>query len=226
MSCAQMEDPRNDVLYSSLLPLIQVNSIYLSFPYFLSSIKLPSNRCRQRQSSPPVKPSTSTRPFRDLNQAFSTSRSFPDQVASTMCRELLRVYPRCGHPKSSMGPIYNCPLYASRGRTCVNDYGQTYKDYEFIIEDIRTEYFVNGQEYAIHGGWRAEIEQGYKGYCHHCVEGRLEPMDENDKRDFLEGYLGDYGRWERRKRFVAEQESLMERFKHHKGETGTWTEAE
>jgi hypothetical protein len=55
-------------------------------------------------------------------------------------------------------------------------------------------------------------------------------MEKNDKREFLEGYLGDHQRWgrerERRDQLVAEQESLMEKFKQHKGETGTWTEAE
>jgi hypothetical protein len=145
-----------------------------------------------------------------------------------MCRETFLIYPRCGHPKSSMGTIYHCPAYVYNGRTCVNNHGQTYKDYEFHIEDTRTQRFLDGRDCALPGGWKAEIAKGYKGYCGNCVEGRSEPMRKGQKEDFLDGYLGEHARWERerenRKKLAVEQERLMEKFRREKGESEAWNE--
>jgi hypothetical protein len=148
-----------------------------------------------------------------------------------MCCEKFLIYARCAHPKSSMGIIYHCPYYLDRGRICVNNQGLTFKDYEFIIEDARTECFLEGQEVAISGGWKTEIALGYKGYCINCVEGRMQPRTESEREDFLDGYLGEHDKWDRekqkRKKLAAEQERLMERFKKEKGDTSeAWTEAE
>jgi hypothetical protein len=147
-----------------------------------------------------------------------------------MCREILLIFPQCGHPKSSIGTIYHCPSYASRGRTCVNTYGQTYKDYELHFEDARSRHCFVKHDFPIKGDLKAEIAQGYKGYCHHCVEGRLVPMEKSDMKEFLNGYLGEHERWtkekEKREKLAVEQERLIERLKKEKGENEWWTEAD
>jgi hypothetical protein len=129
-----------------------------------------------------------------------------------------------------MGTIYICPGYVSRGRTCVNNNGQPYKDYAFIIEDTRTQVFVDGREYPIAEGWKAEIARGFKGFCNNCVEGRSEPMTVREKEEFLDGYLGEYDRWgrdrEQRRKLAVEQERLMERIRKEKKESEAWTEAD
>lgn len=62
------------------------------------------------------------------------------------------------------------------------------------------------------------------------MEGRLEPMEKSDMKDFLDGYLGEHERWvkekEKREKLAAEQERLIERFKKEKGENEGWTEAD
>ena len=98
-----------------------------------------------------------------------------------------------------MGTIYHCPSYVSHGRACVNHSGQVYKDYAYIIEDSRTQLFLDRREYLIPGGWKAEIARGFKGYCNNCMEGRSEPMDMRAREDFLDVYLGKYDSWGRRK---------------------------
>lgn len=147
-----------------------------------------------------------------------------------MCRELFLIYPRCGHPMSSMGTIDRCPSYGSNSRVCVNAHGQMYKDWDFHVEDTRTQRYIDGQDYEIRGGWKAEIEQGYKGYCRNCVEGRTEPMDEREKDEFLDGYLGEYMRVhrerEKRKNLAEEQARLLEKFAKEKAENEAWTEAD
>ncbi|ERF73209.1 hypothetical protein EPUS_03050 [Endocarpon pusillum Z07020] len=149
-----------------------------------------------------------------------------------MCRETLLIYPRCGHVKSSMGIIYHCPSWAAKGRTCLNDIGLTFKDYTFIIEDTRTQRFLDSHETSIPGDWKTEIALGYKGYCNNCVEGRTEPRNERQRQDFLDVYLGEYERWgreaEKRKKMAVEQERLIQNFRtQKKGETeACTTEAE
>lgn len=144
-----------------------------------------------------------------------------------MCCEKFLIYPRCAHPKSSMGIIYHCPSYASKGRTCVSDLGIPYKDYEFIVEDTRTQRFLDGREFSIPGGWKAEVALGYRGYCHNCMEGMTQPKTQGERQDFLDGYLGEYERWdrgkERRKKLALEQERLLEKFRREKGGSEAWT---
>lgn len=143
-----------------------------------------------------------------------------------MCCEKFLIYPRCGHPQSAMGTIYHCPSYPSRGRTCVNSHGQTYKDFEFIIEDTRTKRYVEGLEHPIPGGWKAEVANGYKGYCNNCLKGRSEPRTLREREEFVNEYLGEHERWEsekgKRSKLVREQERLMEKLKREKGRTETW----
>ncbi|KAF7507620.1 hypothetical protein GJ744_010290 [Endocarpon pusillum] len=144
----------------------------------------------------------------------------------------LLIYPRCGHVKSSMGIIYHCPSWAAKGRTCLNEIGLTFKDYNFIIEDTRTQCFLESHEPSIPGDWKTEIALGYKGYCNNCVEGRTEPRNERQRQEFLDVYLGEYERWgreaEKRKKMAVEQERLIQNFKtQKKGETeACTTEAE
>jgi hypothetical protein len=146
-----------------------------------------------------------------------------------MCCEKLLIYARCAHPKSSMGTIYHCPSYPSRGRTCVNNHGHIVKGYDFIIEDDRTQRFLEGREYPGPGGWKAEIELGYKGYCPNCVEGNSEPLNNRQREEFLDVYLGEYESWERdrvnREKLIVEQERLMERLKQ-KRESEACTETD
>lgn len=129
-----------------------------------------------------------------------------------------------------MGTIYHCPYYLSRGRTCVNNLGLTIKDYAFIIEDSRTERYLDGRENQVSGDWKAEIALGYKGYCNNCVNGRSEPRTRRERQEFLVGYLGEHETWnsekEKTKKLAVEQERLMEKFRREKGETEAWTEAE
>jgi hypothetical protein len=147
-----------------------------------------------------------------------------------MCCEKLLIYARCAHPKSSMGTVYHCPSYLSRGRTCVNNQGHTFKGYDYIIEDNRTQRFLDGREYPVLGGWKAEIALDYKGFCPNCVEGSSEPLNKRQREDFLDVYLGDHERWEtereNREKLIAEQERLMERLKKEKRESEAWTEAD
>jgi hypothetical protein len=147
-----------------------------------------------------------------------------------MCCERFLIYPRCAHARSCIGFIYYCPSYGSRGRPCVNNSGLPYKDYVFIIEDRRTQLFLDGREFSVSGGWKAEIALGYKGYCHNCLEGRTEPKTDREREEFLDDYLGEYDRWvrenDRRRKLVMEQERMMHRFKGDKGESGAsgpWT---
>lgn len=112
----------------------------------------------------------------------------------------------------------------------MNDHGQTYKDYEYIIEDARTKKYVEGHDHPISGGWKAEIALGYKGYCSNCVEGKSQPRSHREREEFLDGYLGEHERWqsekEKRKRLVREQERLMEKLRREKEGIETWTEAD
>ena len=82
----------------------------------------------------------------------------------------------------------------SRGRICTNNHGQVNKDYDYIIDDKRTEQYLNGHYDRIAGGYKSEIALGYQGYCHNCVEGRSEPLYEREGEEFLEGYLGEHER--------------------------------
>lgn len=129
-----------------------------------------------------------------------------------------------------MGNIYHCQFYPSRGRICVNNHGLTFKDFTYIIEDKRTQNYVDGREIPLSGGWKAEIARGYKGYCNNCMQGRTEPRTESEREEFLDGYLGEHERWsrdkEKRKKLAIEQERIMERLRRDKGETEAWTEAD
>jgi len=141
-----------------------------------------------------------------------------------MCCERFLIYPRCAHPKYSMGFIYHCLSYGEKGRPCVSNSGQHFKDYVFIIEDARTQRFLDGREFSIPGGWKAEIELGYKGYCHNCVEGRTQPKTDREREEFLDDYLGEHERWlrenDRRRKLAMEQQRLMHKFKDNKGDSG------
>ena len=130
-----------------------------------------------------------------------------------------------------MGIIYHCPSYPSRNRTCVNEQGVTYKDYDFIIEDTHTQQFLDGREHPNHGGWKVEVALGFKGYCKNCIEGRTEPRNQTEREEFLDGYLGEHKRWdkekEKRRKLVVEQERLLEKLRKEKGENEAWmTEAD
>ena len=129
-----------------------------------------------------------------------------------------------------MGSIHICPSYVTRGRACVNSNGQPHKDFAYIIEDTHTQVFIDGGEYPILGGWKAEIARGFKGYCNDCVEGRSEPMTASEKLEFLDGYLGEYERWEgereKRRKLAMEQERLLERIRREKRDSEAWTEAD
>lgn len=62
------------------------------------------------------------------------------------------------------------------------------------------------------------------------MEGRSEPMNARERLEFLDGYLGEYERWEgereKRRKLALEQERLLERIRKEKRESDAWTEAD
>jgi hypothetical protein len=104
------------------------------------------------------------------------------------------------------------------------------KGYDFIIEDERTQRFLDRREFPIAGGWKAEIALGFKGYCPNCMEGNSKPLTEREREEFLEGLLGEHEVWEKerknREKLMVEQERLMARLKKEKRESEGWTEVD
>lgn len=112
----------------------------------------------------------------------------------------------------------------------MNDTGQLCKDYELIADDPPVHRFNQDRRTSRSGGFEKRVTDASNAFCHNCLEGKSEPLNEEQRDSFLDDYLGEYTRmkkdWSRKARQEAQQEDLIAHFSKGGTETEVWPEAD